>query len=121
MRQCVYLCGALLEGLGLLGGLRCSGGYAGMGVAVMRNVVGGGRRFRTCLRCGQRFMSLSRANRVCDVCKRDQFGACAEAVVLEREELDMLTGRGRVMDFLDAEDFVGRNVVEIAVRVEGGV
>ena len=87
----------------------------------MCDVVGGGRRFRTCLRCGQRFMSLSRANRVCDVCKRDQFGVYAEAVVVDLEDLYVLTGRGRVKDFLDGEDFAGRDVVEIAVRVEGGV
>jgi len=69
-----------------------------------------GRRYRVCLRCGRRFMSLSSANRVCRRCKGVRFGARAEAVVLDVEGLARL-------GVPDVEDLAGGDdIVEIPVR-----
>ncbi len=45
------------------------------------------QKMRICLRCSRRFLSLSSANRICPRCKAVRFGAYADAVSLEREEL----------------------------------
>ena len=45
------------------------------------------RKVRVCLRCDERFVSESCANRVCRGCKGERFGRYADPVRLEREEL----------------------------------
>jgi len=45
---------------------------------------------RTCLRCGNSFLSLSSANRICPSCKARSFGPVAEPVRLPTEEREFL-------------------------------